>query len=269
MVAITSSTVLTDGTIPKLSSRTESFITNMHVSEAIVKKELMSVNLNKSLGPNEIHPRLLAELADFLSELVTLLFNKSILHGVLPREWKEAYISPIYKKGSNSYAENYRPISLTCTLSKLLESFVKEVLNHLLEKMLLSKKQYGFISGRSTTTQLLKFLAKCMNTVVNGSVVDTIYFDFKKAFDTVPHRRLLGKLEAYGIKGKIWIWISEFLTSRSQLVIMNGEKSTAGPVLSSIPQGTVPGPLLFVIYINHILENITSEGFLFADDTII
>ena len=90
--------------------------------------------------------------------------------------------SPIYKKGSKSYAANYRPISLTCILSKLLESFVKgKVLNHLLGKMLLSKKQYGFISVRSTTTQLLKFLDKCMVTVVNDSVVDTIYFDFKKS----------------------------------------------------------------------------------------
>ena len=116
----------TDGTLPNLSSRTESFITNMHMSETIVKKELKSVNVNKSLGPDEIQPRLMAELANFLSEPVTLLFNKSILHGVLPKEWKEAYIFPIYKKGSKSYSEKYRQISFTCFLSKLLESFVKE-----------------------------------------------------------------------------------------------------------------------------------------------
>ena len=106
-----------------------------------------------------------------------------------------------------------------------------------------------------------------MESIVNGNVVDTIYFDFKKAFDMVPHKRLLGKLESYGVSGKILNWIKEFLVGRSQYVSVNGAKSSSGSVLSGIPQGTVMGLLLFVIYINDILENITSDGFLFADDT--
>ena len=138
---------------------------------------------------------------------------------------------------------------------------------HLRNLNLLSNKQYGFISGRSATTQLLNYLDKCIATIVDGGVVDAIYLDFAKAFDTVPHRRLIGKLRAYGIQGKFLNWISEFLCCRSQVVKVNGESSEPALVISGIPQGTVLGPLLFVLYINDIMDNINSNGFLFADDT--
>ena len=116
----------------------------------------------------------------------------------MPMDWKKANVSPIYKKGARNKAENYRPISLTSIICKLMESFIKdEIMSHIKANNLLSHKQYGFLSGRSTTTQLLHYLDKCVDTIVTG-VVDTIYFDFAKAFDTVPHRRLLGKLAAYG-----------------------------------------------------------------------
>lgn len=130
-----------------------------------------------------------------------------------------------------------------------------------------SSKQYGFISGRSTTTQLLTYLDKCITKIVDGGVVDSIYLDFSKAFDTVPHRRLLGKLEAYGIEGDLLNWIKSFLCDRTQEVVVNGCKSEASPVLSGIPQGTVLGPVLFVVYINDLLDNISSDGLMFADDT--
>ena len=149
-----------------------------------------------------------------------------------------------------------------------MECFVRErVIKHLLEKKLLSTKQYGFISGRSTTVQQLSYLDKCVKTIVDAGVVDTIYLDFAKPFDTVPHRRLIGKLNAYGIKGNILNWISEFLCDRTQVVRVNGAQSAPVPVVSGISQGTVLGPVLFVVYIYDILESVTSEGFLFADDT--
>ena len=140
-------------------------------------------------------------------------------------------------------------------------------MSHLEEQELLSKKQYGFISGRSTTIQLLNYLDQCIQTIVDGGVVDTIYLDFAKAFDTVPHNRLLKKLHAHGIRGKMLNWISEFIRGRSQEVIVNGAKSETAPVLSGIPQGTVLGPVFFVIYINDILENLSSKALLFAGDT--
>ena len=188
--------------------------------------------------------------------------------GDIPTEWKSANVSPIYKKGSKNKAENYRPISLTSIICKIMESFIKErVVAHLISNNLLSSKQFGFISGRSTATQLLRYLDKCIDTIVNGGVVDTIYLDFQKAFDTVPHRRLMGKLQSYGVKGRILTWIKSFLTGRTQVVKVNGSVSESAPVLSGIPQGSVLGPLLFVIYINDLPEAINSDSFLFADDT--
>ena len=257
-----------DGAIPTISNRTDSYITNLHVTEEMVLTELSTLNPNKSCGPENIHPRMLLELADIMAAPVALLFNMTIEHGIIPKDWKLGYISPIHKKGSKNVAENYRPISLTSVLCKIIERFVRGVvLKHLQNNGLLSKRQFGFINGRSTTTQLLYYLDKCISTIVEGGVIDTIYLDFAKAFDTVAHRRLLGKLHAYGIKGKIFVWIKEFLCGRTQIVKVNGAQSIPTNVLSGIPQGTVLGPLLFVIYINDILEEVDSDGLLFADDT--
>ena len=127
--------------------------------------------------------------------------------------------TPIFKKGARNLAVNYRQISLTCILCKVLETIVrKRIMEHLLSQGLLSKKQHGFLFGRSTVTQLLKYIDECIDIIVNGGVVDAIYLDFWKAFDTVPHRRLLGKLESYGITDKILHWIEAFLTGRTQVV---------------------------------------------------
>ena len=186
---------------------------------------------------------------------------------MLPQEWKLANVSPIFKKGSKHLPENYRPICLTSVLCRVLESILKDaMMEYLLGNKLLSARQHGFICGRSTVTQLLHYLDLCAKDIAEGYVVDTVYLDFMKAFDTVPHRRLIGKLKSYGIKGEILNWISEYLQGRSQVVVVNGEKSTSANVLSGIPQGTVLGPLLFVVYINDLLDNIKSDGFLFADD---
>ena len=252
--------------IPSLNKRTDICVLNINVTEVMVRNEIRGLNINKSCGPEEIHPRLLQELVDIISEPIVFLMNKSMETGVIPLDWKKAYVSPIYKKGARNRAENYRPISLTCILCKLMD-IKDEVMKHLKSENLLSCKQYGFISGRSTTTQLLSYLDKCIETIVTGGVVDTIYFDFAKAFDTVPHPRLLGKLSCYGISGNIINWIKAFLLGRSQVVRVNGEKSEETAVLSGIPQGSVLGPLLFVVYINDLPESVKSNIFLFADDT--
>ena len=116
-------------------------------------------------------------------------------------------------------------------------------------------------------TQLLNYLARCIGSTVDTHMVDAIYLDFAKSFDTVPHRRLLGKMESYGISGCILEWVKDYLSGRTQTVLVNGEKSRTAPVISGILQGTCLGPLLFVIYINDLLDDIKSDGFLFADDT--
>ena len=202
------------------------------------------------------------------SDIWKRLFNSTLKTGVLPVDWKRAFITPIYKKGSRHLHENDRPISLTAILCKIMERFVRDqVVTHLLEEKLLSNKQYGFIAGRSTIAQLLLYLGECIKKVANGDVVDSIYIDFSKAFDTVPHRRMLGKLEAYDIRGNSLSWIKGFLYDRTQEVVVNGTKSEPGSGISGIPQGSVLGPLLFVVYINDLLDNISSAGLMFADDT--
>ena len=149
-----------------------------------------------------------------------------------------------------------------------MEKLVRDaILCHLVENNLLSKKQFGFVSGRSTVTQLLNYLDICAEVVANGGIVDSIYFDFSKAFNTVPHNRLSVKMKAYGIDGKLLTWIESFLTGREQMVKVNGELSSSKPVISGIPQGSVLGPLLFVMYINDLPDTVQSNVLLFADDT--
>ena len=256
------------GDIPILPPRTLQEVNNIQVSDEAVLKLLTNLKIDRSCGPDEIHPMMLKELANDLAAPIALLFNMSIQDGTLPDDWKKAFVSPIFKKGARNLAVNYRPISLTSILCKVLENILRQkIMEHLLLNNLLSKKQHGFITGRSTVTQLLTYMDECIQHIVNGDVVDAVYLDFWKAFDTVPHRRLLGKLQAYGIKGNILNWINTFLVGRSQEVTVNGVKSKSAPVISGIPQGSVLGPLLYVIYINDLLDNIESSGLLFADDT--
>ena len=254
--------------MPTIAKRTLTSCSSIQVTVEKVLKDLRGLNQYKSCGPDELHPRLLIELADQIALPVSLLFNITLKKGALPDNWRRAFVSPIYKKGSKHIPENYRPISLTAILCKIMEKHVRDVvISHLVDNRLLSKKQYGFISGRSTTTQLLYYLDECTKITAGGGMVDSIYLDFAKAFDTVPHRRLMGKLESYGIEGDIYNWINAFLHNRTQEVVVNGSTSAAAPVISGIPQGTVLGPVLFVIYINDLLDNISSGGLMFADDT--
>ena len=257
-----------EGEVPRIPTRTTVTVEKILVMETMVAEEIENTNVDKSCGPDDIHPRMLKELVEFIALPISILLNRTMETGVIPSDWKRAYVSAIFKKGSKSKAENYRPISLTSIVCKLMETMIKrEIMSHLVQNNLLSPRQFGFINGRSTVTQLLNYLDRCIDKVVRGNVVDCIYLDFAKAFDTVPHKRLLNKLEAYGITGKLLNWIKAFLVGRTQSVKVNGAESETKSVLSGIPQGSVLGPVLFIIYINDILDNIDSEGFLFADDT--
>lgn len=257
-----------DGELPDFRLRTLTEISLPDIDSEIVRKKILQLDVDKACGPDEMHPRLLKELVDEISTPLAMIFRKSLLDGVLPSDWKHAYVSPLFKKGAKNIASNYRPISLTSIVCKIMESIVKEkIMSHLMTENLVSRHQYGFIPGRSTTTQLLNYLNDCIEALVEGNVTDTIYFDFSKAFDTVPHNRLLKKLKCYGIKGQVLKWIKSFLKGRSQVVKVNGEESFPESVMSGIPQGSVLGPILFVIYINDLPDVVKSKIYLFADDT--
>ena len=150
-------------------------------------------------------------MSEFISVPLSILFNKSLNSGTLPSDWKCANVTPIHKKGARNLACNYRPVSLTSIFSKLMESIVKDhILNHLSTNNLLSPYQFGFIPGRSCSTQLLLMLDYLTHHLDEGYSIDVIYLDFQKAFDTVPHRRLLQKLTSFGIHGNVLKWIESF-----------------------------------------------------------
>ena len=182
---------------------------------------------------------------------------------------EKANITAIYKKGSKKLAGNYRPVSLTSVVCKLMESIIKDsIMEHMSKNNLLNSQQYGFVSGRSTVLQLIKVMDRWTEILDKGGCVDVVYCDFLKAFDKVPHKRLVQKLNYYGITPLLVNWIKEFLSDRKQKVMVNGECSTWYEVTSGIPQGSVLGPTLFVIYINSLPDVISqSSSYLFADDT--
>ena len=166
-------------------------------------------------------------------------------------------------------AGNYRPVSLTSVVCKLLESLIRDALvTYMKQNGLFSNKQFGFITGRSTTLQLLKVLDRWTEILDSGGYVDVIYCDFKKAFDTVPHKRLVNVLKYHSIQDPVLSWIEAFLKDRKQRVLINGAPSTWHDVISGIPQGSVLGPVLYVAYINTLADAVTdSEVYMFADDT--
>ena len=262
-------TIEPDGHIPDIEmKKTNTKLEEINITEEAVKKKLKNLNANKSPGPDKIHPRILKELHEPLSKPLTLLFRDAVKLEEIPDEWKTATVSAIFKKGQKNKPQNYRPVSLTCICCKLLETFIRDdIVHHMKENKLFSNSQFGFIGGRSTVLQLLHVLEKWTDTLDQGGVLDVIYLDFMKAFDKVPHKRLIAKLKSYGIGNKVTNWIDFYLSGRRQRVCVNGTYSDWAPVTSGIPQGSVLGPVLFTIYINDLPDEITSDIYLFADDT--
>jgi hypothetical protein len=238
--------------------------------ERIVRKKIKDLRTDAAAGPDGIGPRVLQELADGLAPALTAIFNRSMEEGIVPADWREANVTPIFKKGSKSSPSNYRPVSLTAVSCKLMESVIRDAMNkHLAENMLIRKSQHGFLQDRSCTTNLLEFLEEATKVVDSGEGFDVVYLDFAKAFDKVPRERLLKKLRAHGIRGQVLAWINSWLSGRRQRVVLNGRFSSWEDVLSGVPQGSVLGPLLFVVFINDMDSVVLHINILrkFADDT--
>ena len=235
-----------------------------------VDKLLKNLNPHKATGPDGISSRLLKELHEELAPALAYIFQMSADSGQVPNDWRTAHVVPLFKKGDKSSAANYRPVSLTAICSKILEHiFHSNIMEYLQQHSILTPAQHGFRSKRSCETQLIATIQDLAEGLSKGQQIDAILLDFAKAFDKVPHQRLMSKLDFYGIRGPTHKWIQSFLHTRKQRVLVEGISSDEADVISGVPQGTVMGPLLFLVFINDLPESVNSSVKLFADDCLI
>ena len=235
-----------DSHVPPFPARTEHKLCNVDISFDVVAKVVRSLPANSAPGPDGITYQMIKEGGATLIEIMCRLFCMLVTKGVLPSEWKLAYVVPqSTKKGSRARCDNYRPISLTCSVCKILEVILKKtILNFFLDNRLLNFSQHGFLPQRSSSTALLAYLEDVTLSVDEGKNVDAIYLDLSKAFDSVPHLRLIKKLKGYGIGEPLITWLSAFLMNRQQFVKIGDSLSRLVDVVSGVPQGSILGPLL-------------------------
>ena len=243
-------------------------ISDLTLTEGEVRYVLRNLDEEKATGPDNIPAVLLKNCAASIAPSLCELFNKSLSSGHLPSEWKLSNICPIPKKSPLHEVSNYRPISLLSLVSKVFERCIyNRLIDHISSK--LNELQYGFQRGKSTTSQLLHVLHNIHKMLEKRCQVDTIYLDFAKAFDKVSHDLLLVKLHNFGIKGNLLRWFKNYLSGRFQRVTVHGVTSQPLPVLSGVPQGSILGPILFLIYVNDLPDSV-SQGTavsMFADYT--
>ncbi len=252
--------------LPALNHTPTVAVNRLVIPQRDVLQVLKELDTSKAVGPDGFSPKLLKECGDELCPSLTIIFNNSLLSGSLPDKWKEANVVPVFKKGDKADILNYRPISLLCLPSKILE---RCIFNHLYSHLshVIVENQHGFRKQHSTVTQLLQFMDDIHKSLDKAGQIDLIYLDFAKAFDSVNHRCLLHKLQMYGLDFSMLNWINAYLTNRRQRVIINSQHSSWKPVLSGVPQGSILGPLLFLLYINDLPSvTRTAKVALFADD---
>ena len=241
------------------------------INSSVVKEEIQNLKRFGSPGPDKIRNIVLLEAADELSQPLAKIFNLSLESSVVPYDWRSANVTPVHKGGSKKMVSNYRPISLTSTVSKIMESIIRSaIMVHLTIHNLIKSTQHGFMKKKSCLTNLLHCMDEITKILDDGDCADILYLDFSKAFDKVQHQRLLKKMQDLNIDRAILSWIKSWLSDRTQQVVLNGEASGSIPVPCSVGQGTVLGPLIFIIFINdidecvHLLEALILK---FADDT--
>ena len=257
-----------DDTRTKVDTTNNYTADDEQITEEEIREVIAKLKEGKAFGPDGISNEILKRCEKELLVPICIIFNKSIKESTIPDLWRCANVTPIFKKGTKEDPLNYRPVSLTCVLSKILETIIKNrMMIDLEEGKILIEEQHGFRSERSTTSNLIEFYNEVTKDIDNKHAVDILFFDLSKAFDTVPHTKLIEKLRMLKLNVKIVDWIEDYLTGRKQRVIVRGGASEWLDVFSGVPQGSVIGPILFLLYINDIKDGIESRLSIFADDT--
>ena len=254
--------------LPLFTSKSNNQLVYVAVSEQDVKDVLSNLVINKANGPDEVSHRLLKETRETICKPLTILFNKSIQHKVYPKLWKQATVMPLFKKGDKSMPSNYRPVSLISCVGKVMERIMfKYIYNFLQQNELIYKHQSGFLPNHSTVYQLIDIYNQICKAFDEKKFTCIVFCDISKAFDRVWHKGLLFKLKQLGISGHINEWFASYLSNRKQRVFVGTELSQEKTINAGVPQGSVLGPLLFLIYVNDIAESLSSITRLFADDS--
>ena len=244
-------------------------IDNLEARVCDVQKCLSQLDVTKAFGPDGVSPKLLKEGAHQLAPALCRLINLSLTKSKFPRTWKLANVIPLYKKNDRNSITNYRPVSLLSSVGKIMEKIVFQTLfEHFRSNFLISAWQSGFIPGHSTSTQFIEMYNHFCKAVSCGKEIRIVFCDVSKAFDRVWHRGLLFKLQKCGITGPLLAWITHYIKDRYQRVVINGQFSSWKLIQAGVPQGSILGPLLFLIYINditHVIQHCHIR--LFADDT--
>ncbi|MEL7427559.1 MAG: reverse transcriptase family protein [Bacteroidota bacterium] len=240
---------------------------DIQITFGVVRDILKSLSPSSSAGADGVHPSLLYHCNDVIALPLSLIIRMSMTEQELPSEWKHARVTPIFKAGSKFNPLNYRPVSVTSAPCKVAERLLaNHIVSYLENNNLLNNRQFGFRKGRSTEDQLLFSYGKISREVDRGMVVDAVYLDYAKAFDVLSHSVLLAKAESIGFSPQILGWIRAFLTGRIMQVSINDTNSDSRAVGSGVPQGSVLGPLLFIVYVNSLGVDFNCEWYSFADD---
>ena len=256
--------------LPTISEANVEPLENIYFDQSKIKKKIEKLKDGSAPGPDGISVIFLKKTINVTSKVLRIIFEKSFQTSSVPKDWKSANITAIFKnKGKKSEPSKYRQVSLTSIPGKIFESFIKDsIVHHLETNNLLNSSQHGFRPGRSCTTNLLEFLEVVTTKIDEGKSMDLLYLDFTQAFDKVPRKRLIMKLKAHGIQGKILQWIVDWFSCRKQRVVLNGEVSDWEESKSGVPQGSLLGPVCFTVYNNDIDEAVINIDVAkkFADD---